>query len=150
MSLKSKIFIVLFICFFLNLGMSSLVVVLTPSIDKVLLFVDFIDKKSEKNDYVSYNINSKIIGKERITKKVACVSGDLLSVVNRDYFCNGVFLGTAKKISRNGVKLNMEIKETTYIPEGYSYIKGTHIDSYDSRYFGLVKNENLVKLISIF
>jgi len=85
-----------------------------------------------------------------ITKYVACLPGEKLVVKNRQYFCNGVYLGTAKTHSLKGVP----VKNFVYngiIPPGKFFAIGIHKDSYDSRYAGLedLKNVKAV-LIPIF
>lgn len=150
MSLKFKIIVAVLLSFAMTKVVGGLVYVSTESIDKKLLYVDIFDKPIHKGDYVKYEIVSDVIGTKSITKKISCFEGDFLELKKRSFYCNGVFLGEAMKVSSTGRSLRMSINESMVIDKGYSFISGTHERSYDSRYFGLVKNSDLVRLLPIF
>ena len=145
---KSHLFTALTIALATSLAFRSSVIVLTPSIDKTLLIKTGGDHFST-GDYVMTSINDEIVGNQKITKQVGCVPGQILSRKDRELFCDGVSLGTAKTHSKTGVPLTAT-NNLGVIIDGYVYLQGTHIDSYDSRYFGLVKTEKLTKLFPIF
>ena len=81
-----------------------------------------------------------------LLKEVKCVAGDTLTVVGRDYFCNGEYLGHAKELSFKGVPVKNFIYNGT-IPEGELFLMGQSIDSYDSRYFGLIPLRDVEKIV---
>lgn len=65
-------------------------------------------------------------------KIAAGVPGDTVTRVERDFFVNGDFVGTAKKHSRSGVPL--ALGPTGELPPGRYYVRAPHPDSLDSRY----------------
>ena len=79
----------------------------------------------------------------KTTKKVGCVSGDSLSVKwKKHYYCNGTYLGYAKDKSIKGNPVENFI-HNGIIPEGMLFVIGDHPDSYDSKYFGFLRKENV-------
>jgi conjugal transfer pilin signal peptidase TrbI len=127
--------------------LNHIVVVLTPSIDKTILLKSNGD--ITKGDYVKYHLDNNLVGNIEITKIVGCFQGEKLKYDSMHFYCNGVELGLVKKESKRGDKLEPFTKKNMTIPKGYVYLMGTHKDSFDSRYFGLVKIDNLKKLIPI-
>ena len=73
----------------------------------------------------------------KMVKMVRCTPGSRLEVINRDFYCDGVYLGHAKGRDRYGKEV-YNYYYNDVIPEGYYFVMGTHPDSYDSRYYGLV------------
>ena len=72
-----------------------------------------------------------------LIKKVACNQGDSLTQQAERFYCNGNYLVSAKAVDGFGLtpfKFNGEI------PQGSFFAIGTHPESVDSRYFGLVKH----------
>ena len=65
-------------------------------------------------------------------KIVAGVPGDTVSRMEREFFVNGEFVGTAKTQSRSGVAL--ALGPTGDLPLGRYYVRAPHPDSLDSRY----------------
>ncbi|MBE0612139.1 MAG: S26 family signal peptidase [Burkholderiales bacterium] len=65
-------------------------------------------------------------------KILAGVPGDTVTRIERDFFVNGEFVGTAKTQSRSGVPL--EGGPTGALPPGRYYVRAPHPDSLDSRY----------------
>ena len=65
-------------------------------------------------------------------KVAAGVPGDTVTRVERDFFVNGDFVGTAKIQSRSGVPLG--VGPTGEIPPRRYYVRAPHPDSLDSRY----------------
>lgn len=130
---------------------SNSVIVLTPSIDKSFLVKvpRFFESTLDVDSYVITKISDDVIGTHQITKQVGCLPGDTLKTEGREIFCDETSLGIAKEFSMTGAPLKMTTF-TGVIPDGYVYLKGTHIDSYDSRYFGLVKSNKTQQLLPIF
>jgi len=89
-----------------------------------------------KNDrYYKYNY--------QFIKKIACKEGDLLEVKNKQYFCNGVFLISALSKDSKGRKID-NFKFNGIIPENKYFVLGTHLKSYDSRYWGFVDRKDII------
>ena len=81
------------------------------------------------------------------TKYIRCDEGDLLNAQNGSFFCNNIYLGSSKTHSKKGESLN-SFNYDGIIPENQFFAMGTCIDSYDSKYMGLI-NKNDVKAIAI-
>ena len=65
-------------------------------------------------------------------KIMAGMPGDTVTEADRQFFVNGIPVGTAKRLSRKGAPL--DIGPTGSIPSGQYYVKAPHPDSLDSRY----------------
>ena len=65
-------------------------------------------------------------------KQIAGIPGDVVSRVDRDFFVNGMPVGQAKPVSRQGLPL--EPGPTGTLPAGEYYVRAPHPDSLDSRY----------------
>ncbi len=110
-------------------------------------------RKINKWDYVLFPapiINIKEIKKEfktfktrTLVKQVACVPGDRLTEKHRMFYCNGLYLGTAKIRALDGEKIN-HFKFNGIIPKGYFFAFGNDVNSYDSRYYGLVLFKSII------
>ena len=81
-----------------------------------------------------------------ISKRVSCIEGDTLSIRGDDYFCNDTLIGTAKKFSKKG-HLTNPYTISGRIGKGEIFITGSHKDSYDSKYFGPRKIEDVKALL---
>jgi signal peptidase I len=73
----------------------------------------------------------------RFVKKVTCVSGERLTHLGRDFYCNGHFLGRAKVWDKSGNPAGL-FDFNGIIPDRKFFAMGEHQDSYDSRYWGFV------------
>lgn len=95
----------------------------------------------DRDGYARFQIEDTLLnrGKITITKKIACVAGDILETdeVYRIHKCNGIYLGVAKKFTKDKKVLPLFVFNGV-IPEGYAFMSGTHQDSWDSRYWGLL------------
>ena len=98
------------------------------------------DSAPQKGDYALFQISHELTDEEPVTltKKIACYAGDVLQVENRDYYCEGHYLGRAKLSSRQGAPLTPFVHNGP-IPAGYAFALGEHQDSFDSRYWGLIE-----------
>jgi len=104
-----------------------------------------------KGDYVYFDFSHPFIkagSKVQLTKRVACVAGETVTTVNRDVFCNGVFMGKALDKTASGKPLRVFVLEGL-IPQGQVMVMGDSQDSFDSRYFGLVSLAELQKVIPL-
>jgi type IV secretory pathway protease TraF len=72
-----------------------------------------------------------------VVKYLKCDAGDRLEVKNHgEFFCNNIYLGSAKTHSKTGVPVKA-FEYDGVIPEGKFFAMGSCADSYDSRYVGL-------------
>lgn len=132
---------------------SSVVISYGDSIDHHVLWK--VNRTPLPNDYVSIKTPSSdpFAKGAVITKQVVCTPGMKLSVTkNKEYFCDGQFIGKAKDKSKTGIEVanytpcgskNQEVCEII-IPKDSYFVVGHHPDSYDSRYLGLIKKESIV------
>ncbi len=124
-------------------------VTLTPSLGHSLFYLE--DKSGDDirtGDYVMFRLDDEItrgLRFDSVTKEVVCAGGERLSVVARDYYCNGSYLGRAKETSLKGEKV-MNFTFNGIIPAGALFVMGRSKDSYDSRYFGFVRVKDVEKI----
>ena len=123
-----------------------IVVATSPSLDhRIFIVARSIPEEIRRDDYVVFTVQSRYIknGKPaRLMKKVSCVAGDTLETRNREYLCNGEYLGTAKWHSLRGEPLD-SFAYTGAVPEGKFFVTGQHVDSFDSRYLGFVERRKV-------
>ncbi len=107
--------------------------------------------KPARGDYATFLLEHPLAGDRpvRLTKRLACWGGDVLNVSDRDYYCNGTFLGVAKETGLNGQALPQFVYNG-HIPHGKAFAFGTHKDSFDSRYWGLVDVAATERLSPLF
>lgn len=99
----------------------------------------------KKGDLVRFPHQDKITGGKRVhmLKRVACQAGDILTVnADREYYCNGQYLGRAKEKSASGVAVS-PFQWSGAVPNGVFFAAADHKDSYDSRYYGFISNEKV-------
>ena len=77
-------------------------------------------------------------------KFVGGVPGDVITVINRDYWVAGHHVGLAKTQLKDGEKLLAT--PAGVVPAGHLFLYGTHKDSFDSRYamYGLADIEAVI------
>ena len=126
-----------------------LAVTVTPSLRyKVFYLKDRSGSEIRRGEYVLFNLDNPVtreLSFKKTIKQVACASGDHLSVNDRDYYCNGLFIGRAKDISLR----NEQVTNFVYcgeVPAGSLFVMGHHKDSYDSRYFGFISSNDVEKM----
>ena len=117
----------------------------SPSVRPRLFFLVRHPSSVKKGDYVIFrpeNIDPYINGKT-LVKKVTCDEGDTLTEKGKDYFCDGaVYLGRAKDFSLKGERLQNFVYNGV-IPEGFCFVEGSNINSYDSRYWGFLRKSDI-------
>ncbi len=105
-----------------------------------------------KGDYVNVALYHESIDKGqavRLTKRVACVAGEVLKSERGANWCNGEFLGYVLKRDTQGVPLP-QFTWNGPVPQDKVFLSGDHIRSFDSRYFGFVNAAALERLRPIF
>jgi signal peptidase I len=79
-----------------------------------------------------------------LLKEVVCVPGDTLIVKGRNFFCNGKLIAEALSYS---CKKHIPVEPFSFngvIPQGEYFVLGKTKCSYDSRYWGFVKKEDIL------
>lgn len=67
-----------------------------------------------------------------LLKRIGGIPGDRVASQGRDFFVNDEYVGTAKRYSKKGIKL--ETGPVGRLPAGRYYVRAPHVDSLDSRY----------------
>lgn len=122
---------------------SHLLFTLTPSLSHRVYLMER-TKEVGKNDYVVFSLKGDRVAKDKDTllKRVSCAEGDTIKIVGKEYLCNGLSLGTAKDLSLKGERLENFVYEGV-IGRGLLFVTGDHKDSYDSRYFGFIRKDQV-------
>jgi type IV secretory pathway protease TraF len=105
-----------------------------------------------KGQYVEFQFNHPLVRdgeRVRLTKRVACVSGDRLKTKGRYLYCNDRFLGEALEKTASGKLLDVFVFDD-FIPEGMVYLSGDSATSFDSRYWGLMDIAQLNRVVPIW
>lgn len=161
------------ILFFIFLAVLS-IVVFTFLFSKVVLSLGDstpyriflkVNKEPELGDYVVIETpkTDRFAKGKLITKRVACVGGMHIKIVELDYYCcNGTrgkdswegctYLGKAKTQSKKGEKVIPYnpcggVDCFFEVPLGYYFLVNPHPDSYDSRYLGFVRRDVIVSVL---
>lgn len=121
-------------------------VTLTRSMDHRVYFLDLIQPNQIKRGaYVLFDIPIGLIKDLKMNKaikRVGCIGGNTLRVKKGDYFCDAVYLGTAKPYSINGKPLQ-SFSYDGVIPAKKLFMVGDSVDSYDSRYWGFLDQKEV-------
>lgn len=98
------------------------------------------DEKIERGSVVIFERHDPILpdGVEHMTKHVLCLSGDMLTRIGLEFYCNGAFITRAKTHTRSGNPLNVFNWPGGVVPNDMFFAATDHPDGYDSRYFGFV------------
>ena len=110
----------------------------SESLDGAIYAISPLGGQPSEGDLVLFDAPANRFLNGRFVKRVAGTAGDRVTVVGREVRLNGVTVATAKSASRKGEPLRPIPDQV--IPEGFVFVVGEHIDSFDSRYFdfGLV------------
>ena len=100
----------------------------------VRVFLIHKGKQPARGQYVAFRWNAGTPHREGTTfvKILAGVPGDRVTRVDRNFFVNGQFVGTAKTHGLSGAPL--EPAPGGVIPLGSYFVHASHPDSLDSRY----------------
>lgn len=93
-----------------------------------------------KHDYVVFKDPKS---NKRLIKEIICIPGQKLHNHNNKFYCNDNFIAEALDFDIKGDKLP-DLNINQIIPNGYFFVLGTNPRSYDSRYFGLVSEEEFI------
>ncbi len=112
------------------------------------LFVIWVGEQPKRYDLVMFKPKQHLIeavGLAQWTKGVCGVAGDVVTHQNRTVFVNGKKVGDAISYSKL-YQSNMELIDDMVIPEGFVFVCGTHVQSFDSRYklVGLVDEKTFI------
>lgn len=143
------------ICFYfiLTFVYANLEIITSPSIEHTFLWKR--DAAVERGNFVRFTLSNPVLKKQNVdvTKEVTCISGDMLTtnVDARTHFCNSMYLGKAKEFTKENVPLPFFVFNGK-IPEGSIFVSGTHMDSFDSRYWGFLdlSDSSIIPLKSLW
>lgn len=111
----------------------------TPSIPYWVVYVEYGAATVLRGDLIVFSFAGQAgqtdypgLKAQPFFKRIAGLPGDRITVVARDVFINGVFVGRAKTHTFD--RRALEPIAPTVVPPGYVYVQGTSVDSFDSRY----------------
>jgi conjugal transfer pilin signal peptidase TrbI len=128
----------------------GIVIPMTPSVKYHVLLES--SGVPAKGDYVDVDVFHAGIDQERavrLTKRIACVAGEVLRYENGRHYCGNDYLGVVLKRTSKGLPLQA-FEFNGVIPAGKVFLVGDHERSFDSRYIGLVNESALTRLTPIF
>jgi conjugal transfer pilin signal peptidase TrbI len=96
-----------------------------------------------KGQYIAFTYQNDFIYPKgaHLLKRVAGVSGDMITSATHKYYVNGKYVGEARTVTSQGLPIQ-ESELNGVIPAGYYYAQADHPRSFDSRYaaIGLVSS----------
>lgn len=111
-----------------------------------------VDGKARKGDYVDVVRLEPLINPREpvtLTKQVVCTSGEELTYRESQHFCAGKPLGKVLAKTLKGEPLTPFVWQGP-IPPGKVFLAGSHVRSFDSRYFGFVDESEVRKIWPLF
>jgi len=114
----------------------------TPSLgERVFALNRWPDVQTLKiGDVVRFPFTDAVTGGQTVhfLKRVGCLPGQHLLVdQNKDYYCDGKYLGRAKGHNLKGEPVSNFVYDGP-VPQSMFFAVASHKDSYDSRYYGFV------------
>ncbi len=128
----------------------KLVITKGKSIPYYVFFIS--NKQPQKEDYVIIKTkeNDPIAKGQYITKQIKCMAGDTLLIKERDYYCNGIWIGRAKTHTLKGEPVKnwnpCGAEPCSFVIQDGYFVIGAHKDSYDSKYLGLI-GKDVIKVV---
>jgi type IV secretory pathway protease TraF len=120
-------------------------VTLTPSLGHRIFFLTEPESLNFKEgDYLLFHKQLDQAKTDQLLKQVGCAPGQLLRVENSEYYCGEKYLGHALANDSKGKPLPRFIYNGP-VPAGSLFMVGTHPRSYDSKYFGFIHADSVLK-----
>lgn len=110
-----------------------------------ILLLNKYDHKFERFDIVVFNYND-----EKLIKRVIGLPGETIEFKDNKLYVNGKII--EESLSSNSLASDFKLEDLGYttIPEGEYFLVGDNRkDSYDSRYFGTIKKEEIIGTVKI-
>lgn len=120
-------------------------VTLTPSLGYRIFFLGQPESRRFKvGDYLLFRKRLPGATIDQLLKRVGCVPGQRLTVEGGEYACDQTPLGRALRQDSKGKPLPQFVFNGR-VPEGKLFMIGPHPRSYDSRYFGFIDADTVLK-----
>ena len=120
-------------------------ITLTPSLGYRVFFLtepEPIDFK--EGDYLLFHKHLDHAQTDLLLKKVGCATGHRLTVNNGEYYCDENYLGQALTQDSKENRLPQFIFND-FVPADSLFMVGNHPRSYDSKYFGFIYADSVLK-----
>jgi conjugal transfer pilin signal peptidase TrbI len=126
---------------------SRIAIAVSPSLAHRIFILDRSGRTPRTGDYVLFTFSSPLYEKgkrHKAIKEVVCREGERLTVdrLHRHFYCEGKYVARAKVTSLKGKSLPLFVHNGV-IPKGFLFVTGTHRDSFDSRYWGLLEEKTI-------
>lgn len=144
---KRKHYIIFFSCIVITwLVFKQLIFIQGHSLNASLAFLIPVKSELKNGDVVTFHYKHAMFDNDNkdvlLVKKVACKPKSTFEKSGFDFFCDGMFLGTAKKARQNG-DIFPVFNYKGVIPEDSYFLLGDSLDSFDSRYVGFIKKADI-------
>lgn len=126
-----------------------IMVSLTPSLDHRIFLYDrsFETSEIKAGAYIVFDLKTELVPDSvQVVKRVACDEGQEFHTVERDFYCDGIYLGTAKTNTLDGREHTI-FKHAGKVPVNHVFCMGDHYDSYDGRYYGFIDKDAVKALV---
>jgi len=120
-------------------------VTVTPSLGHRIFFL--IEPESldfKEGEYLLFHKQLDQAQTDQLLKMVGCAHGQRLRVTNSEYYCDEKYLGHALDHDSKGRPLPQFIYNGP-VPAGNLFMVGNHPRSYDSKYFGFIHADSVLK-----
>lgn len=127
------------------------------NISKSVPFITYIKHDTDKisyNDYVLFKFPKNQLYKvdTLAVKQIKCMQGQILNTINDNqtivYTCDNKIISHLTIFKRpNGEQLNI-FKYNGIIPKHSYFVTGSAYESYDSRYWGFIKRNQIIKKVT--
>lgn len=114
--------------------------------------VDTIKKNQMVYIKIPYNARDIIWNREylpkgidTLIKYVKGIPGDTIEILDNKLYINNIFEGNIKKVDSEGNILPSELPQKYVLKENEYILLGSDDNSYDSRYFGIVRKNQILK-----
>lgn len=120
-------------------------VTLTPSLGHRVFFLTEPESLDfQEGEYLLFHKQLDQSQTDRLLKMVGCTAGHQLTVSNGEYFCDENYLGQALTQDSKGKRLPQFVFNGR-VPTGSLFMVGNHPRSYDSKYFGFIHADSVLK-----